>query len=172
VPFELHASDRPAGPDRDEKSRAEVEGCHLPAEQAKEEDERDLVDHGRGDQERERHPQRHPRSDEPDEERHRRARAERRRNAEERREHVAGCFTLSGEELPRALRREVAPQHPNDEDDAGEEQEDFRHLEDEKLDRRSKVAARREAGEIVRREARYALKLRVEGPNRRHRDRQ
>ena len=87
----LHAqpADHPAGNDSNRKAKAEVEGGDLPAEEPEQQRERDLVDHRRRDQERERNAKRHTRLHEPDEQRHCRARAERCNDAERGRQDIA-----------------------------------------------------------------------------------
>ena len=77
---------------------AQVDHRHLPAEQAEQQHQRDLVDHRRGDQEREGHAQRHARRHKADEQRHRRAGAERRDDAQAGRQHIADAFPLAGED--------------------------------------------------------------------------
>ena len=93
VAVHAQASDHPAGDDGDEQAGDEVEGGDLPAEQPVEQHQGDLVDHRRGDQEREGDAERDAGLDEADEQRHRRAAAERRDDAEAGGHHVAGGLT-------------------------------------------------------------------------------
>ena len=51
VPLELHPAEDEAGDDGDGEPGDEVEGRHLPSEEAEEEHQRDLVHHGRRDEE-------------------------------------------------------------------------------------------------------------------------
>ena len=95
--FEMQPADHPARNDRDAESESQIGQRHLPADQSEQKPERDLVDHRRGNQERESHAQRHAGRDEADEQRHRRAGTERREDAEPCRGNVAEC--------PRACRR-------------------------------------------------------------------
>jgi two-component system nitrogen regulation response regulator NtrX len=81
VPLEVQSADRPAGQNGNDDAGACIDGGHLPAEQADEQDDRHLVHHRRRDEERERDAQRYARLHEPDEQRHGGAGAERRDNA-------------------------------------------------------------------------------------------
>ena len=93
--FEMQSADDPASHDGDGEPEAEIGERHLPADQPEQKPERDLVDHRRGDQEREGDAERHTGADEADEQRHGRAGAERRDDAETRRQHVADAFAAS-----------------------------------------------------------------------------
>ncbi len=127
----------------------EVEAGDLPAEEAEEERERDLVDHRGGDEERERHAERDAGRDEPDEHRDRRAGAERRDDAEEGSQDVSGRLAPPREQAARLLRREEAPHDADDEDDERQEQEDLRDLVDEELDCGSQVCPGRQAKQAI-----------------------
>ena len=135
----LQPADDPASHDRHGQAEAEVERCNPPTEEAEQQRERHLVDHRCGDEERKRHAERHSRLDESDEERHRRARAERRDHAETRRHHIGGSLGAAGEEGSRALGGEVGIHHPHHEDDAGEQQQDLGSVVEEELQRSAQV---------------------------------
>ena len=68
----LHAeaTDKQAGDNRDDHSGHDVERCNFPTEHAVEQDERDFIDHWRGDEKRERDAQRDSSFDKADEQRH------------------------------------------------------------------------------------------------------
>ncbi len=162
MPLEFQTADDPACRDGDREARSEVERGDLPAEEAEEQNERHLVDHRRRDEERERDAERHAGRDEPDEQRNGGAGAERSRDAENRRQHVAGSLPASGQESPRPLGREEAPENSDAEHDGGQKEEDLRRLEEEKFDRRAQVTAAREAGHVVREKCGNPRKLRIQ----------
>ena len=74
--------DDPACDDCHPKAEREIGKCHPPTDQTKQQAERHLVHHRRGDQEGEGDAERHARGDEADEQRNGGARAERRDDAE------------------------------------------------------------------------------------------
>ena len=100
----MQSADHPAGSDRDGEAKAEVDRRHLPADQSEQQPERDLVDHRRGDQERERDAERNAGADEADEQRHRGARAKGRDDAEAGRRDIAEPLATTGEKRAGALR--------------------------------------------------------------------
>ena len=142
VPLQPQPSDHPAGDDRYRQPESDVERRRLPAEEAEEEHDGDLVHHRRRDEEGERHAQRHARLDEADEQRHRRAGAERRHDAESRRRDVADTFPAAAQKPARALRREERPDDAHQEDDAREEEQDLRGIVEEEVDGAAQVAVR------------------------------
>ena len=75
--FEMQTADDPAGDDGHRQSEPEIGRGDLPAHKREQEPQRDLVDHRRGDQEREGDAERHAGRHEADEQRHGGARAER-----------------------------------------------------------------------------------------------
>ena len=95
VAFHLQLTDHEPGNDRDQKAHAEVQRRDFPPKQAKEQHQRDLIDHRRRDQEGKGHPQRHAGREETNEKRHGRARAERGYDPEHRRQHVADTNALA-----------------------------------------------------------------------------
>ena len=123
VGLHLQPPDDPAGDDSHGESEAEIEQRDAPAEQAEQQRQRHFVHHRRGDQERERHAQGHAGLDEADEERHRRARAERGDDTEACGHDVGDAFGASGQQRPRALWREGRVHHAHHEHDPGEQQQ-------------------------------------------------
>ncbi len=119
--------------DGDEEAGPRVKGRHLPAKEPEKEDEGDLVDHRRRDEEGERDAQGDAGGDEADKERDGRAGAERRDDAEERREDVAGRLTPAGQHAPGALGREERADDADAENDDGEQEQDLGGLENEEL---------------------------------------
>ena len=134
VALHLEATDDPAGDHGDEEPRDEVQRGDLPAEQAVEQHQRDLVDHRRGDQEREGDAERDAGLDEADEQRHGRAAAERRDDAEAGGHHVAGRLAPAVQQGPRALRAEERAHDADAEDDDGEQQQHLDGVVDEELE--------------------------------------
>ena len=149
--------------DGDQHARARVEPGHLPAEEAEEQHDRHLVHHRRRDQERERHAERHAGGDEPDEQRHGRARAERRDDAQQGRQHVARRLALAGQDAARALRREERPDDADAEHDEHEQHQHLRRLEDEELDGEAEVSPPVETDDPVRHPGGKRLQVPVGG---------
>jgi hypothetical protein len=95
--LEAEAPEDEARRDRDEEPARDVQGGDLPPEDTEQQNERDLVHDRRRDEEREGDAKRDAALDEPDEERHGRARAERGHDPEERGEDVPHRLAASGE---------------------------------------------------------------------------
>src|SRR5664279_5667113 len=125
-PF-LHAepAEDPAGDDRDDQSRADVDGGDLPAQQAEQHADGDLVHHRAGDQEAQRDPDRHPGGGEPDERRDGAAGAERGDHPEAGGHHIADTFPFATEQGAGPFDAHVRPQHGDDEDDRDQQQRDL-----------------------------------------------
>ena len=136
----MQPADDPAGDDGDGEAEAEIGQRHLPADQREQQAERHLVDHRRGDQEREGDAERHAGGDEADEQRHGRAGAERRDDAERRRQHVADAFAPAGEQRPGLLRREEAAHDAHGEHDERQQHQHLRRVVDEEADRLAEMA--------------------------------
>ena len=90
---------------------------------------------GDGDEEAQRHADRHARSHEADERRHGGAGAERRDDAEAGGHDVAEPLALAAEERTRALDAHVGPQNGDQEDDEDEQQRDLHGVVEEEVDR-------------------------------------
>jgi hypothetical protein len=93
--FQMELADHEARHDRNAEAEQKVGYRDLPADEADQQHHHHLVYHRCGDQEREGDTERHPRRDETDEQRHRRARAERGQGAEACRQHVAHAFAFA-----------------------------------------------------------------------------
>ncbi len=87
--LQSQTADDPARGDRDAEAETEIGQCHLPADQPEQQAECHLVHHRGGNQEREGDAKRHAGGNEADEQRHGRAGAERRDDAERCGEHIA-----------------------------------------------------------------------------------
>ena len=133
--LELQAADHPAGRDGDDEPGRNIEEGGLPAEQSEEEDDGDLVDHRRGDQERERHTEGDAGFDEAQEKGDGRARTERRHDPQGAGHDVAGEEGLALEEPPGPLGREIGPDDADREDDQDEKHEDLGDLEKKEAQR-------------------------------------
>ena len=112
----------------------------FPADQTVEQAQPHRPDHRPGDQEGERHPQRYARRHEADEQRHRRARTERREHAQQGGQRVARDLALARQNGAGLFRAEPAAQHAGDEHDAGQQQQHLGHVIDEKGNRLAGVA--------------------------------
>ena len=121
-------TDDPAGGDRDAQAEYKIGQCDLPADQTEQQAECHLVHHRRGDQEGEGDAQRHAGRHKADEQRHGRAGAERRDDAERCGEHVADALALPCQQEAGALRREEAAHHAHDEHDQREQQQHLRRV--------------------------------------------
>ena len=148
VPLHPEPPDQEPANDGDGEPGRHVDKGDPGPEEAPQQDQRDLVDHRAADEEGERHPERHPGLDEADEERDRRARAERGHDPE------AGSADRP-DELPATdeggadlLGREEAPDERDGRDDAEEEQEDLGHVVDEEGDGLAKVGALLQAQQV------------------------
>ncbi len=126
----------------------DVQRRDLPAEEAVEQHQRDLVDHRRRDQEREGDAQRDARLDEADEQRHGRAAAERRDDAEARGHHVACRLAPAVQQGARPLRAEERAHEADAEDDDREQHEHLHGVVDEELER-GREAARAQVEHVV-----------------------
>ena len=93
--FHLQLADHEAGNDRHQQAKAQVHRRDFPAEHAEQQDQRDLINHRRSNQEGEGHAERHSGREEADEQRHGRARTERRDDAERRGQYVADADTFA-----------------------------------------------------------------------------
>ena len=131
--FELEPADDVAGHDGDDQARTHVQQGRADPEHPEQQSDRDLVDQGAGDQEAQRHPQRDPGGDEPDERRDRAAGAERGDHPEAGGHHVADAFALAAEQCPGAFDAHEGPQHGDDEDDPDQQQGDLDRVEEEEL---------------------------------------
>jgi hypothetical protein len=145
VALHLQLADDEPGDDGHQQPHAQIECRHLPAEQPQEQGERDLVDHGRRDQEGEGHPQGHPGGDEADEERHRRAGAEGGDDPQARGHGIADPEPPPGEQGAGALGGEEGLDHAHDEDDADQQEQDLGCVVNEEVDRLAQVGRAREA---------------------------
>ena len=125
----------PPGDDRDDQAGADVDGGDLPAEQAEQHADGDLVDHRAGDQEAQRDPDRHAGGDEPDERRDGAAGAERGDHPEPGGHHVADAFAFAAEQGAGAFDAHVGPQHRDDEDDRDQQQRDLDRVVHEEVQR-------------------------------------
>ena len=147
----LHAeaADRPSCDHRDPKTGAQIKSRDLPPEQAEQEHEGDLVHHRGGNQEGERHPQRDSRGNEPDEHRDRGTGAEGGHDPEKGRENVPRRLPLSRQDPAGPIRRKVGPGDTDPEHHQGQQQEDLRGIEDEKLHRRGEVRPPGQGKDVV-----------------------
>ena len=134
-PLGVDAAEDPAGDDRDDQSGADVDGGDLPAEQAEQHADGDLVDHRAGDEEAHRDAERDAGGDEADERRHGAARAERGDDAEPGGHDVADALALAAEQGAGPLDAHVGAQHGDDEDDPDQQQGDLRGVVEEEVDR-------------------------------------
>ena len=120
----------------DQQSGADVERRQFPAKNPNQDHRRHLVDHRAGNQKREGHAERDAGLDEADEQRHRRAGAERRHRTERDRE--AACLPVgpAAHELPHLLGREHGAQQSHKIDHDHQQHEDLGHVHHEELNRR------------------------------------
>ena len=111
------------GDDGDQQPQPQVERRYLPAEESQQQRERHLVDHRRGDEEGECHPQGNPGGEEADEERNRRTGTERGDDAEQRCQGIADSEPAARQERAGARRGEERLHHPHDEDDPDQQEQ-------------------------------------------------
>ena len=123
-----------------ESPKAEIGQRDFPADQCKQETQSHLVDHGRGDQERKSDPKRHAGADEADEQRHSRARAERRQDSKSGSGDVADALGTARQHGAGLLRREEAAHDAHGKHDQGEKQKHFRRIVDEEGEGLAEVA--------------------------------
>ncbi len=142
--FEMQAADDPAGDDGDGHAENEIDQRHLPADQREQQAERDLVDHRRRDQEGKGHAERHAGRYEADEQRHGRAGAEGREDAERRRRDIAEALAPPGQHGAGAFGRKEAAHDAHAEDDQRQQHQHFRRVEDEEARGFLEMAARRQ----------------------------
>ncbi len=142
----VHAADHQPGDDGHSEPQAEVDGGDLPAEHAKQQRQRHLVDHGRRHQKREGHAQRHTGGEKTDEQRHRRARAKRRDDAQAGRQHIAHALTFAREDGAGFLRGEKGLNDAHQKDDERQQHQHLGHFKGEKTHRAVEVAGSGQAG--------------------------
>ncbi len=131
----LHAefADHHSGHDRHREAQHQIEPGDLPAEQAEQQRQRHFIHHRRRDQEGEGDAQRYAGGKKTDEQRHRRAGAERCNDAQAGRHYVADAQPFAGEHGPRAFRRNEGMHHAHQEDDAGEQQQNLGRVVEEEM---------------------------------------
>ena len=128
VALEAQAADQEPREDGDDEPGGHVGDGELRPDEAPEEDDRHLVDHGRRDKERD------AGLEEADEQRHRRARAERRDDPEARGGGRPDDRVPTRERRPDLFRRDERAQERDEGDDPGEEQQNLGHVEQEEGD--------------------------------------
>lgn len=133
----VQALDDGASSHGDDEAHHRVDEGDVRTEDAHDKDDGCDVHHGRGDEERERHPKRKPSARERDEQRDGRARAERRDRPEERSHDVSPDAFEPPEDALAALGREVALDVADDEDHHAEQDDDLDGVVDEEVERAS-----------------------------------
>ena len=147
--LEAHPAEHRAGDDRDQQAGADVERGDREAEQAVEQDDRDLVHHRARDQERQGHAERDTGGDEADEGGDGAAGAERRHDAEPGGGDVAEPFALAAEQRAGAFDREEAAQDADGEDDPDQQQQDLGRVVEEEVQRVRPARVLRKREDVV-----------------------
>ncbi len=148
VALEPEPADDHSRDERDGQSSGHVGDGELGSDQAPQQHDRDLVDHGRCDQERERHPEWHAGLEEPDEQRNGRARAERRDDAEPRGGRRSRGGISTRQRLPNAVGRHERAEEGDERHDAGQEQQHLGHVVEEEGHRLAELRAVLEAQDV------------------------
>ncbi len=133
VTLHLQLADHQAGDDGHDQTQSKVERRHLPAEHAEEQHQRHFIDHRRRNKEGKGHAERHAGREKADEQRHRRAGAERGDDTEARGQHIADPDSLAGKHRPGALGREKSLDDTHHENNASQEQQHLGRVEEEKM---------------------------------------
>ena len=145
----MQPADHRATHDGHHEAQAHVQERDLQAEQAGQHHESDLVDYRGGDQEGEGHPEWQAGLEKADEHGHGRARTERGDRAQQRRQDRARQLAFARHDLLDLLGRDVAADDADYGDDPGKQEEDLRHVGDEKIDGCTEVGVTAEVEQVI-----------------------
>ena len=140
VSLHAHFLDDGAAGDGDEQAHHRVGHGHTRTEDAHDQHQAAQVHHGRADEEAERDAQRQARAGEPDEQRDGAAAAKRRHSSQQRSYHVAPDTLETAHYLAAALRREVALDVADGEDEHAQQDDDLHRVIDEEVERAAPLA--------------------------------